>query len=108
MGKMFIAGIIGISALAYQQGEKKMSVVVEVYSASYCPYCTKAKKLLESKHVKFKEIDVTDPTTRDDMIKRSGGRKTVPQIFIDGQHIGGCDDMYALEEQGKLDALLKK
>ena len=113
VGTVFIAIIITLSTLACFKGEKKMSSAiksashVKLYSASYCPYCVKAKKLLESKNVTFEEIDVTDPSTRDDMIKLSGGRKTVPQIFIGGNHIGGCDDLYALEKAGKLDPLLK-
>jgi glutaredoxin 3 len=80
---------------------------VEVYSTSYCPYCMRAKALLTSKGIAFEEIDVTnDPELRTEMVERAGGRRTVPEIFIDGKIIGGCDELYALEITGKLDALL--
>lgn len=79
-----------------------------VYTASYCPYCVKAKKLLEEKNVGFEEIDVTDPTTRGEMIQKSGGRKTIPQIFIDGTHVGGFDDLASLNQTGELDKLLRR
>lgn len=80
---------------------------VIVYSASYCPYCTRAKELLTRKGVAFTEIDVTsDDAQREALIAKSGGRRTIPQIFINGQHIGGFDDMNALDKAGKLDALL--
>ncbi|MCE3045862.1 MULTISPECIES: glutaredoxin 3 [Legionella] len=78
-----------------------------MYSTSYCPYCLRAKQLLDSKKVSYQEIRVDEePGKRDEMIARSG-RRTVPQIFIDGQHIGGCDDLYALEDAGKLNELLQ-
>ena len=81
-----------------------MSVVV--YSSRYCPYCRRAKSLLASKGVSFTEIDVDDdPEKRVEMIERAG-RTTVPQIFIDDRHIGGCDDLQALEYEGTLDSLL--
>ena len=80
---------------------------VEVYSTSYCPYCMRAKALLRSKRVEFDEIDVTDdPELRAKMVKRSGGRRTVPEIFINGRIIGGCDELYELEQSGELDLLL--
>lgn len=80
---------------------------VIMYSTGYCPYCTKAKELLHKKNVAFTEIRVDlQPELRDEMIAKSG-RHTVPQIFINGQAIGGCDDLYALEAQGKLNQLLK-
>ncbi len=83
-----------------------MSQVI-MYSTGYCPYCTKAKELLNKKNVPFTEIRVDlQPELRDEMIAKSG-RRTVPQIFINGQAIGGCDDLYALETQGKLNQLLK-
>ncbi len=79
-----------------------------IYTKEYCPYCTQAKKLLKEKNQQFTEIDLgLRPDLRDEMISKSKGRNTVPQIFINGQHIGGCDDLYALEDQGKLDELLK-
>ena len=80
---------------------------VIMYSTAYCPYCTKAKELLNKKNVDFKEIRIDlEPDLRTEMIRKSG-RTTVPQIFINGQAIGGCDDLYALEEQGELNQLLK-
>jgi glutaredoxin 3 len=80
---------------------------VEVYSTNYCPYCMRAKALLRSKGVAFEEIDVTDdPGLRAKMVKRAGGRRTVPEIFINGEIIGGCDDLYGLELSGELDTLL--
>lgn len=81
---------------------------VEVYSSMLCGYCYRAKKLLEQKGVEFTEIDVmVNPSRRAEMVKRTGGRNSVPQIFIDGRHIGGCDDLYALESSKKLDGLLQ-
>lgn len=80
---------------------------VTIYTKSWCPYCQKAKALLDSKHVTYEEIDVGhDPEGQAAMTKRAHGRSTVPQIFINGSHIGGCDDLHALNDAGKLDALL--
>lgn len=80
---------------------------VVVYSSPFCPYCHRAKKLLDEKGVAYEDIDVmANPARRDEMIRRAEGRYTVPQIFIDGQGIGGCDDLYALDRAGKLDPLL--
>jgi glutaredoxin 3 len=80
---------------------------VEIYTTGYCPYCTAAKSLLKRKGVEFKEIDLgRDYTKREEMIQRSNGRMTVPQIFIGPTHVGGCDDLYALDRAGKLDPLL--
>ena len=81
---------------------------VRVYSGSNCPYCDKAKALLRSKGVEFEEIDVeVDPEAMMQVIKETG-RRTIPQIFIDVFHVGGCDDLYAYEELGKLDGLLER
>lgn len=81
---------------------------VIIYATRFCPYCISAKKLLRHKGVAFTEIDVTfDPALRAEMTKKAGGRHTVPQIFINGRHVGGCDDLYALEKAGKLDPLLR-
>lgn len=78
-----------------------------VYSKDYCPYCTAAKNLLTQKGVGYSEIDLTQkPELRDEMIKKAGGRTTVPQIFIGSTHVGGFDDMKALDDKGGLDALL--
>jgi glutaredoxin 3 len=80
---------------------------IEVYTTSYCPYCFRAKALLRSKGVPFEELDVTnDPALRAKMVKLAGGRRTVPEIFINGEIIGGCDELYALELSGELDMLL--
>ncbi len=80
---------------------------VEIYTTRYCPYCVSAKALLTRKAVTFVEIDVTgDPDGRSKMVERAHGRMTVPQIFIGAVHVGGFDDLYALERTGKLDPLL--
>jgi glutaredoxin 3 len=80
---------------------------VEIYTTQYCPYCSAAKSLLRRKGVEYKEIDLgRDWAQRDTMIQRANGRMTVPQIFIGTVHVGGCDDLQALERDGKLDALL--
>ncbi len=81
---------------------------VTVYSSPYCPYCFMAKKLLRKKGVAFEEIDVAaEPARREEMRERAGGRNTVPQIFIGDTHVGGNDDLQALEQAGRLDALLQ-
>jgi len=80
---------------------------VEIYTTMMCPYCYRAKALLKQKGVAFREIAVgMNPKARQRMIERAGGSYTVPQIFIDGRHVGGCDDLYALEARGKLSPLL--
>ena len=80
---------------------------VVMYSTGWCPYCDRARGLLHRKGVAFSEVKVDeDPTQRDTMLKRSGGRRTVPQIFIGDRHVGGSDDLYALERAGELDKLL--
>jgi len=80
---------------------------IEIYTQVFCPYCERAKALLEKKGVAFEEIDAPHGSqARRDSIARSGGRTTVPQIFIDGRAIGGSDDLAALERAGKLDPLL--
>jgi glutaredoxin 3 len=80
---------------------------VEIYTTFLCGYCYRAKKLLESKGVAFEETDVmAEPAKRKEMVARAGGRTSVPQIFIDGRHIGGCDELYALDAKGGLDPLL--
>jgi glutaredoxin 3 len=81
---------------------------VEIYSSMLCGFCYRAKKLLEQKGVDFTEIDVmVNPKRRSEMVERSGGRTSVPQIFIDDRHVGGCDELFALESSRKLDALLQ-
>ena len=80
---------------------------VEIYTTRYCPYCSAAKALLSRKGVAFTEIDLAGNwERRNEMIERANGRMTVPQIFIGKMHVGGCDDLHALERAGKLDPLL--
>ena len=80
---------------------------VEIYTTMWCGYCARARALLQKKGVPFDDIDVeSDTSKRDEMMKRTGGRRTVPQIFIDGTHVGGSDELAALDRAGKLDALL--
>ena len=82
---------------------------VTIYSTQVCPYCVKAKQLLSSKGVDYKDIDISqDPALVEEAQTRSGGRRTVPQIFIGDYHVGGCDDLFALDASGELDALLNK
>jgi glutaredoxin 3 len=80
---------------------------IEIYTTPFCPYCQRAKSLLQRKGATFEEIDVMmDSDKRAEMMKRADGRRTVPQIFFDGKGIGGCDELYDLDAQGKLDTLL--
>ncbi len=82
---------------------------VTIYTTMFCPYCHMAKDLLKKKGVTYDEIDVnTKPGLRSQMREKAGGRNTVPQIWIDEYHVGGCDDLYALDRAGKLDPLLAK
>ena len=81
---------------------------IEIYTTLFCPFCIRAKQLLDAKGVMYYETDVTTrPSLRKAMTERAGGRTSVPQIFIDEQHIGGCDDLLALERSGQLDRLLQ-
>ena len=80
---------------------------VEIYATMFCGFCYRAKRLLEAKGIAYDEIDVTmSPGRRREMMERAGGQRSVPQIFIDGRHIGGSDELYALEAAGGLDPLL--
>lgn len=80
---------------------------VEIYTKNFCPFCIRAKQLLDSKGVSYEEYPIDQqPELRAPMIERAKGAYTVPQIFINDQHVGGCDEMIALESQGKLDKLL--
>ncbi len=80
---------------------------VEIYTKMSCSYCFRAKRLLDAKGIKYQEHAVDfGGDRRQEMIQRAGGRTTVPQIFIDGRHVGGCDDLMALEQQGRLDDML--
>jgi glutaredoxin 3 len=84
-------------------------VTVEIYTKAFCPYCWRAKQLLESKGVEYREIAVDyGGEIREQMIERAKGRTTVPQIFIREQHVGGCDDLVALERTGRLDDLITR
>lgn len=80
---------------------------VEIYTKFGCPYCARAKALLGQKGVEYEEYEInSSPGKRDEMLERSNGRHTVPQIFIDGRHVGGSDDLAALEREGRLDPML--
>ena len=83
-----------------------MATVI-IYTTTWCPYCIKAKKLLDDKQVKYTEINVSEPDARAKMVALTGGR-TVPQLLINDQPTGGCDELHALERSGKLDKLLQK
>ncbi|MCZ4352053.1 glutaredoxin 3 [Roseovarius aestuarii] len=81
---------------------------VEIYTSPLCGFCHAAKRLLSQKNVNFSEIDISrQPERRAEMMKRANGGRTVPQIFIGTTHVGGCDDLFALDRSGKLDPLLK-
>ncbi len=87
-------------------GERHLAEV-EIYTTPFCPFCYRAKKLLDEKGVRFTEIDVTvTPGARQEMMDRAGGQRKVPQIFVDGRHVGGCEELDALEKSGALDDLL--
>lgn len=80
---------------------------VELYTSPLCGYCHAAKRLLHQKGVRFSEIDILgDPARKAEMVRRASGGRTVPQIFIGGVHVGGCDDLFALDRNGKLDRML--
>ncbi len=96
----------GIDTFAQSPTYRSMQTIL-IYTKDYCPYCVKAKALLTKKGASFKEIDITrDANAVQEMLAKSNGRKTVPQIFIGTQHIGGCDDLYALDAKGGLDPLI--
>ncbi|BBD80015.1 glutaredoxin 3 [Aerosticca soli] len=81
---------------------------IEIFSTATCPYCTAAKNLLKAKGLSWEEVRIdTDPAQRERMLERSGGRRTVPQIFINDQHVGGYDDLVAADRSGKLKTLLE-
>lgn len=80
--------------------------IVTIYTTQTCPYCVRAKDLLKRKNVAYTEIDASNDEVRLAMVEKAGGRRSVPQIFIGSTHVGGCDDLYALDKEGKLDALL--
>ena len=82
-------------------------VRVEIYVKTFCPYCYRAQMLLDSKGVEYETYVLDSGERRQEMIQRAFGRTTVPQIFIDDQHVGGCDDLYALDREGRLEQLLK-
>ena len=80
---------------------------IEIYTSPFCGFCYRAKSLLNDKDVDYIEVDIiSQPKRRSEMIRRAGGLQTVPQIFIDNQHIGGCDELYELEAKDKLDSIL--
>lgn len=80
---------------------------IRIYTTAYCPYCHSAKRLLQNKNAAFEEIDLTgDSAGRRNLVAKADGRTTVPQIWIGDRHVGGCDDLYALDASGELDRLL--
>lgn len=79
---------------------------VTIYTTTYCGFCRRAKELLDAKGMPYDDIDVSNDSAKRHEMEERSGRKTVPQIFIDGKHIGGCDELYALEKEGSLDQLL--
>lgn len=80
---------------------------IEIFTQTFCPYCARAKKLLSGKGVTFEEIDLfVDPARKKEMIERAGGARTVPQVFVDGKHIGDCDGIHAMDARGELDRAL--
>ncbi len=82
---------------------------IEIYSGGFCPYCMRAKSLLKQRKLQFTEYDVqAEPEKRTEMIERTKGARTIPQIFINGRHVGGCDELYALDRKGELDAWLEE
>ncbi|MEM6339424.1 MAG: glutaredoxin 3 [Pseudomonadota bacterium] len=80
---------------------------IVIYTTSVCPYCVRAKALLDRKGFAYEEINAEDEKIRDEMIEKSGGMRTVPQIFIGDTHVGGSDDLYALDKEGKLEEMVK-
>jgi glutaredoxin 3 len=107
---IFIIALLTITTNLYdtpQMATPNTPADIIIYSKDYCPYCVKAKQLLESKDLKYLEIGIThDDELREQMLAKSNGSKTVPQIFINNQHIGGFSDLYALEESGELDKII--
>ena len=94
--------------MAVRRPLRTIMVKVEIYTTPYCPYCMRAKALLQSKGVAFQETDISEGSAlRQAMVERAGGQQTVPQIFVADRHIGGCDELYALDHQGALDPLLE-
>lgn len=94
-----------MTAASHDRGNEMARV--EIYTTPLCPYCWRAKRLLDAKGVGYLEVDLwSEPARREEMRSRAEGRSTVPQIFIDGRPVGGCDDIHALEQAGELDGLL--
>lgn len=79
---------------------------IVIYTTNSCPYCVRAKDLLKRKNTAFEEVNVEDPKERNKMVLKAAGKRSVPQIFIGDFHVGGCDDLYALDQSGKLDGML--
>ena len=80
---------------------------IEIYSGDFCPYCVRAKSLLKKKDLEFTEYNIQkDPERRSEMLQRAAGARSIPQIFIGDHHVGGCDELYALEKKGELDSWL--
>jgi glutaredoxin 3 len=92
--------------LTYRKPRKQQMKKVEIYTKSYCPYCNRAKELLRIKGVEFTEYDVTADPVKEQEMRRRSGRDTVPEIFVDGNLVGGCDDLFDLDEKGELNGIL--
>lgn len=104
-----VIGVIGFKVEPFFFKESKAMHKIVIYSTTTCPYCVRAKDLLNRKGAKYTEYLVdSDMSKREEMLHLSGGRRTVPQIFINDKHIGGCDDLYQLDAEGKLDEMLKQ
>ena len=83
-------------------------VNIDIYTSPYCPFCIRAKKLLANKKVEFNEIDLSEnPDKFEEMLSKSNGARTIPQIFVNGEHIGDCDHIHDLDQKGELDKILK-
>jgi glutaredoxin 3 len=104
---MRFQGLAGAGSTRENKAKETTVAKIQVYTTTYCPFCTRAKSLLKQKGVAFEEIDVTDDDKlRQKMVELAGGRRTVPEIFINGKIVGGYDELRALEMKGELDSLL--
>jgi glutaredoxin 3 len=102
----FVGGPLQVALSRVTLKEEVPMKKVEIYTKGYCPYCRRAKELLQLKGIMFVEYDVTDDPGRAREMKERSGRQTVPEIFIEGELVGGCDDLFELEEKGALDRIL--
>ncbi|KAL6068600.1 Glutaredoxin [Balamuthia mandrillaris] len=106
-GRALSSSSFSTSSASSERTEDKSVKRIEVYAASWCPYCSRAKQLLDSKGVPYHEIDVDQVKgAKEEMTKRTGGKRTVPQVFADGEYVGDCSGLLALDAEGRLDGLL--